>query len=282
MSGRIGTFPYIGGKGDKASWIIEQIPAHETYIEPFGGSAGVLVNKPRSENEVYNDLNPDCVNFFRTCRDRTEELAYWVRYTPYSRQLHQRYSEKREDWPSDAVEQAGRFVFLQRASFGGSAIGKNASYSVANSGTPSSKNCGSYKWHQKVSHIAQIGERFRDVYIQCRDYREVVSEYDSSSTFFYFDPPYQEIGEKYYLTESAGFDHQEFVSILADIEGKWLVSYDENIPDGLQDGNRVVYRDYSAKSSREYNQKVETLTMNYDPASEPPFTGLSTNSVTEW
>ena len=60
---------YHGGKYRLAPWIIDFFPAHECYVEPFGGAAGVLLQKPRSYAEVYNDLDGQVVNFFRVIRD---------------------------------------------------------------------------------------------------------------------------------------------------------------------------------------------------------------------
>lgn len=60
---------YHGAKFRLAPWIVEQMPGHVCYVEPFGGAAGVLLQKPRSYSEVYNDLDDDVVNLFTVLRE---------------------------------------------------------------------------------------------------------------------------------------------------------------------------------------------------------------------
>lgn len=77
---------YPGSKWSLAEWIISHIPPHTTYLEPFFGSGAVFFNKEPSSLETINDLDGDVVNLFRVIRDRPDDLAHKVRWTPYSRE----------------------------------------------------------------------------------------------------------------------------------------------------------------------------------------------------
>lgn len=114
-------FGYPGGKTNMADWIINQLPQHQCYVEVFGGSAGVLANKPPSNSEVLNDRDGDIIHFFETLRDKGGELVSWLRDTPHSRQLHNKYGEEFYNGyrPDDDIERAGRFWYLRETSFGG-------------------------------------------------------------------------------------------------------------------------------------------------------------------
>lgn len=60
--------------------------AAPNILEPFFGSGAVFFNKPPSPLETINDIDGDVVNLFRVIRDRPNELARLVYWTPYSRQ----------------------------------------------------------------------------------------------------------------------------------------------------------------------------------------------------
>jgi len=275
MSKTPGTFAYPGSKTTYAGWIIDHIPEHTQYIEPFGGAASVLVAKPRSELEVYNDLNGDCVEFFRAVRDRPDELKHWVENTPYSRQLFNEYVESYPNWPGDTVEYAGRFLYVQMASFGGKGLSTQSPTFRVRKNTIRSDNAHIY---YETDDFLKLSERFKGVYIEQLDYADLVEKYDHEDAFFYFDPPYIGVGDDYYLTEEGGFNHKRFVDTLHDMEGKWLVSYDQNLPNGLED-YRTVSREKVSTMSAQNPTKIETLTMNYDIATEPTMSGVSQQTL---
>ena len=55
---------YPGAKWRIAGWIIENMPTHHSYVEPYFGSGAVFFNKPLSNIETINDLDGEVVNFF--------------------------------------------------------------------------------------------------------------------------------------------------------------------------------------------------------------------------
>src|SRR5690606_6837914 len=88
---------YHGGKWRIAPWIISHFPEHRVYVEPFGGGGSVLLRKPRSYAEVYNDLDGEIVNLFRVARDCGDELIRSVELTPFARDEFMLAYEETED-----------------------------------------------------------------------------------------------------------------------------------------------------------------------------------------
>lgn len=78
--------PYFGGKSRMASRLIPLMPPMRHYVEPFGGSAAVLLRRPRAEGrEVYSEIKPSMALLAAELRDRPEALIWRLRYTPYHR-----------------------------------------------------------------------------------------------------------------------------------------------------------------------------------------------------
>ena len=79
---------YHGAKFRLAPRVLQHFPPHTCYVESFGGAAGVLMQKPRSYADVYNDLDGDIVNLFRVLQDPVTRsgLTEHLVFTPYSRE----------------------------------------------------------------------------------------------------------------------------------------------------------------------------------------------------
>lgn len=265
----LSAFPYVGGKTRLAGWITDHLPDHTVYVEPFGGSASVLLNKPRSSIEVYNDRDRDVVQFFEVVRERPDELAEWVRRTPYSEELHQEwvqafYSGERSD---DPVERAGRFLFLRYTQY----AGKYKNPSGFKRDTARTRVGDSATWKTVPERIAEVCDRLQGVSIQDRDFAEVIDHYDGEETVFYCDPPYLNKEDSYLVDD---FQHADLADALEGIDGYALVSYTD-CPDGLYDGweevSRGHYHDSGARKDEDEEEVTERLILNYDPETVPTF-----------
>lgn len=211
---------WFGGKGKVAKYIIQQMTDHKVYVEPFGGAAHVISQKPRVSHEVYNDIDGVLVNFMLQARDNTSELIDAVSSLPYSRSLYEQW--KREELPTDPLEQAVRFFYLNRCG-----ISKGNVDAIPKTGwrhsTKSNQNPAK-GYLAAAERIAAFAKRMMGVQIECGDYLEIIKKYDSEETFFYVDPPY--IGnEKYYAGGFDQADHEALAETLNGIKGKALVSY---------------------------------------------------------
>ncbi len=66
-----------GSKMNILDWILSEFPEHKCFVDVFGGSGAVLLNKTPSNNDVYNDLNGNLATLFKVlCRkDGLDELV---------------------------------------------------------------------------------------------------------------------------------------------------------------------------------------------------------------
>ncbi|MGH8164307.1 MAG: DNA adenine methylase, partial [Rhodanobacteraceae bacterium] len=79
-------FGWYGGKFSHLDWLLPLLPSCHHYCEPFAGSGAVLLNRPASALETYNDLDGEIVNFFRVLRDDGDGLTRAIGLTPFSRE----------------------------------------------------------------------------------------------------------------------------------------------------------------------------------------------------
>lgn len=216
---------YHGGKWKLAPWIISHFPPHRVYVEPYGGGASVLMRKPRSYAEVYNDAWGDVVNVFRVIRDYPDALRRNLHLTPFSRDEF----EKTSEFTADPVERARRTIYRSRAGFGPAAVNRRyATGFRANSnrlGTTPAQD-----WRNYPDHVPAFVERLRGVVIENREALDVMRQHDSLETLHYVDPPYMQKtrnmrrGNAAYEYDMSIDDHEELLAWLPTLAGMVVLS----------------------------------------------------------
>lgn len=271
---------WFGGKYYLAPKIASFFPDHQTYVEPFGGAASVLLNKNPAQVEIYNDLDGRVVRLFRVIRDHGVELARRLALTPYSQsEFEECLSEPNPD--ADEIECARRDYVRWRQSLAGQ--GKAFSYTLHRSRKGMADVVSAY-----LSSIDEdlpiIAERIRTVQILNRPAVEVIEKWDSDKTLIYCDPPYVHSTRNrrslnVYGTEMNDESHLVFAQLLSRCISKIILSgYDNDIyNDVLSDWRKVSFEvpnHSSLKSTK--NKQLECLWMNWmESESEGLFAGGS-------
>jgi DNA adenine methylase len=245
---------YFGGKWSLAPWILSHMPSHLCYAELFGGGGSVLLRKPRSYQEVYNDLDLDIVNVFRVLRDSPADLIRKLDLTPYSREEYKLACEFSEE----PLERARRTVV--RSFFGFSGAGSLYDVEKANKSfsgfrafpnrapRPPGFRTGDFNsripisklWNKFPDALLAIVDRLKGVTIENRDAIDLVPVWDSLGTVFYVDPPYvasTRRSKSIYRHEMTDEQHIKLAKVLRGVCGCVLVSgYDSPLYNELYKG----------------------------------------------
>ncbi len=253
-----------GGKHYLCHWIIRQFPEHHTYLEPFGGGASVLLNKPPSEVEVYNDLDQRITRLFRVLRDNGEELRRRLALTPYSEIEFQEAAVPSDD----EIEQARRDFVRWRLSLGGR--GDSFSFTLHRVRRKMADVVSGYL-SMIDDQLPHIIERLRTVQIIRRPAIDVIGTWDSRDTLIYCDPPYvpqtrHEGSREVYGCEMTEADHRELANVLNKCRSRVALSgYPSELYRELYCSWRQVEFDIAnhAAGGRSKSRKKETLWLNW-------------------
>ena len=176
-------FNYFGGKHNSLKWLLPLLPKSYSYVEPFGGSAVVLLNRAPSKIETYNDISSEIVNFFRVLRGNPVGLCEQIYFTPYSKEEY-RICFHTLGSGSD-IERARKFFVCVNQSFSAT-IGRYTGWKFS---TKSSRNLIAEpvsRWLNKLPKLAYIIERLKEVQIQNEDFESIIKKTDSKETLLTF------------------------------------------------------------------------------------------------
>lgn len=254
---------YYGGKQKLAPTIIQLIPEHTLYNEPFCGGAAILFAKEPSPIEVLNDTNTELINFYKVVKQDYVSLEKKIRITLHSRRQH-----------ADAnVIYANPHMFSELDRAWAVWVLASQSFSSMLDGSwgydKSNKNSTTKKIHNKATLFNEdYAIRLQNVQLECADALYIIKSRDSVQAFHYCDPPYfnSDCGHYGGYTED---DMRRLLDLLAEVQGKFLLS---SYPSALLDGYikrygwhvRTIQSQVSVnKGSGRGKLKTEVLTANY-------------------
>lgn len=249
---------YPGAKWGLANMIVNLMPPHRSYLEPFFGSGAVLFNKTPSAIETVNDIDGDIVNFFNVIRECPQDLAERISFTPYSRDV---FNDAHENRGEDPLDKAYRFAIRSRMGHGFKTYEKTGfkidvyarerSYCVDT-------------WNRMPKDILAAASRLKNVQIENRPALEVIRNFNHDNVLIYADPPYllSTRGGKQYKHEMTEQDHIDLIAALREHKGYVILSgYPSELYDReLRGWNKLTKRAYNQNS----DARTEVLWCNFD------------------
>lgn len=207
-------FSRMGGKTYLRKKLYSMFPTDfDIYVEPFFGAGRLFFTRPKPDCrrcEVINDLDKDIYNHFKDIQKVSVEDIEKMNFRPSKKRFE---ALKQMKPPTNPVDRLYRFLYLNWNSFGG----KGSTY--ANKARYTKKA-------SLIKKLPLIQERLKGVVLKNKDYKTILRDYDSPSTFFYLDPPYYNVDVSAYTHKY--IDFEELFDILKHLEGKFMLSINDD------------------------------------------------------
>ena len=276
---------YIGGKSRIGKWIVPFYSQEmETYVETFGGMFWCFFNMdleryPNLKKVVYNDFNPLNYNLFRCVQNPTElqraldsipvqqvgtsvtDISYRNRFVEYQTELFS--SGFTINYPD--YEIAAKYAYVLTQVFSGSK--PETSSFIDLKGKYKSKYL---SFRDKLSKPVWIDHFLKITDVENMDFADVITKYDSKSTYVYLDPPYFKTENYYNNHDFDREDHERLANALKGIQGKFSLSYydfsllhDWFPEDEYRWERKKFAKAAAAKKNTKQNMGEELLILNY-------------------
>jgi DNA adenine methylase len=277
-----------GGKHYLAPKIVELMPKHLHYVEPyFGGGAVLLARDPADQtkfwgrksyelgvSEVVNDVNGDLMNFWQVLQDERAFTGFMrqVEAIPFSQVAWEQAQPKvtpDKDGNPDLEAAVAFFVWCRQSRSG--QMGGFAP--LSRSRTRRGMNEQASAWLTCVEGLPEIHERLKRVAVVCEDAIKVIRQQDGPRTLFYCDPPYlhetRTSTDAYHHEMSEG-DHVELLETLATIQGSIMLSgYPNELYDRFAKEHGWHHADFdlpnNAAGGKSKRRMTERVWMNFQP-----------------
>lgn len=224
---RIAPIVWFGGKGLMVNKLMPLIPKGKVYVEPYGGAASILFNRDPVPIEVYNDLDEDLVNLFRTLQDpqHFEKLAHRLVWSLYARKEYERAILTLKNPGATTEERAWAIFVAQNQGIGGKVAHHLGSWGREITPDGSTSKC-TRRWRIRLATLYWWHSRLTNVQIENRNALEVIERWDAPHTVFYVDPPYVQSTRTSgsYKHEADDEHHKALIKLLRKVKGAVVLS----------------------------------------------------------
>lgn len=212
-------FRYAGGKFYARKLIAEHLIDTDVYCEPFAGGGSVFFYKPKSRINILNDLDEDIILVYEIIRDRVDEMIELLStFREPSKEAHSYY--KNEYKPTNELEQAVRWYYLNRISYSGIMKFENMYFGYGDKYSMRPEN-----WPRQ---LLKNSAKLQGVELSSRTAIDIIDNLPDRSLAF-VDPPYFNADQdKFYTKFFSRQDHLDLVECIRRNKDrlKFFITYD--------------------------------------------------------
>jgi len=238
-------FNRIGSKRDIVDKLISMVPEHKIYVEPFvGGGAVFWKMDNKNKKVIINDIDKQLIEGYMLLKNNGDNPLY----IPPTIQEKQMLVDKKA---LNDNERLSQILLLSNNTFGShkrDKLYKNSAHT------------------QKIKKINEYSNKLKNVTILNEDFKKVIKKYDTKDTFFFLDPPYENSNSNR-LYDDNFIDYEEFVSILSNIKGLFMLTLNDspNIRKLFKNFNIIpIFVKQKAKKGIGIHDRQELIIMNYE------------------
>lgn len=213
-------FRYPGGKFYARRLILQNIPWHSRYCEPFCGGASIFFAKESVEHSILNDMDEPVINTLIQIRDNVESLIDLLDGIPATKELHAYY--KNAYTPTNDLERAFRWYYLNRTSYSGIMRKENCYWGFGNKYSMRPEN-----W---PPHLRTVSDKLQGVELISGDFEQLIDNLPDGY-FLFIDPPYYNADQhKFYNCTFSRSDHERLAACLKRNGDRlhFLLTYDDH------------------------------------------------------
>lgn len=241
---------------------------YDHYVDAYGGSGAVLLAKPITKQELYNDLNRNAYSLYKVLTDPAlfEQFQRRAELVLYDEALAREYRDALKGDSLSILERAFQFWYLARVHRGGGMGGYTVNMSTRRGMSKSTSD-----FLSAVDGLADLHSRLSRVIVRNCDALTLIPQYDWHRCLIYLDPPYalETRGEARYETDATREHHQSLVSVLNGIKHAYVVlsGYDNQTYAGLEG---FTMHQFEVKTVSGHGNapktKTETIWRNFESA----------------
>ncbi len=202
-------FQQWGGSAKYARRLVERLPEHKRYAEPFCGAAAVFFAKLAASEEVLSDADPEVI-FAHKYIQRLDARSFAALKRFSWRVSRTGFERAKAAEPSSDAERFWRHVYGRLCTWG--AKPNMSGFATIHDGQ-------SYD----LDDLWRFHERLQGTRLVTQDWQKTLADCDSPDTLFFIDPPYA--GE---WAMGDGIPPEEIAKAVSQLKGQFVIAYTDS------------------------------------------------------